>query len=118
MNGSRWSLIPAAGFALLTVLFVVLWQALAQQSAALRKLEERVGAIEQREEVNSRQLLEEQMGTLRGRQQTLAQQFTQLMKELREQRDVERKRMLELELDHKQPSLDRPNVVIPPPAAP
>jgi biopolymer transport protein ExbB/TolQ len=111
MPGSRWSLFPAAFTALLTVLFVVLWQALGQQSSALRRLREQVEAIEQREQVNNRQLLEEQMGTLRQRQQALDTQFNDLLQALEKEQAAARERELQnakrqAELNLEPPSQD------------
>ena len=111
MPGSRWSLLPAALTALLTVLFVVLWQALGQQTSALRRLRDQVEAIEQREQVNNRQLLEEQMGTLRQRQQALDTQFSDLLQALKQEQAAARERerqqaKRQAELDFEPPSQD------------
>ena len=64
-------LIPVAGFTCLLVLFIVLWQALQHQNNSLQSLTNRLKELEQREEVNSRQLLEQQLGVLKTRQQKL-----------------------------------------------
>lgn len=64
-------LIPVAGFTCLLVLFIVLWQALQHQNNSLQSLTNRLEELEQREEVNSRQLLEQQLGVLKTRQQKL-----------------------------------------------
>jgi biopolymer transport protein ExbB/TolQ len=112
MPGSRWSLLPAALTTLLTVLFVVLWQALGQQSSALRRLRERVEAIEQREQVNNRQLLEEQMGTLRQRQQALDTQFSDLLQALEKEQAAARER--ERQQAKRQAELDRQPFLLPP----
>lgn len=117
MPGSRWSLLPAALTALtaltalLTVLFVVLWQALGQQTSALRRLRDQVEAIEQREQVNNRQLLEEQMGTLRQRQQALDTQFSDLLQALEQEQAAARERerqqaKRQAELNFEPPSQD------------
>jgi len=64
-------LIPVAGFSCLLVLFVVFWQAIEYQNNRLQSLTNRLKDLEQREEVNSRQLLEQQLGVLKTRQQKL-----------------------------------------------
>mgnify|MGYP001463667115 FL=1 len=64
-------LIPVAGFTCLLVLFIVLWQTLQHQNNSLQSLTNRLKELEQREEVNSRQLLEQQLGVLKTRQQKL-----------------------------------------------
>lgn len=64
-------LIPVAGFSCLLVLFMVFWQAIQYQNNRLQNLTNRLKDLEQREEVNSRQLLEQQLGVLKTRQQKL-----------------------------------------------
>jgi len=64
-------LIPITGFSCLLVLFMVFWQAIQYQNNRLQNLTNRLKDLEQREEVNSRQLLEQQLGVLKTRQQKL-----------------------------------------------
>ena len=64
-------LIPVAGFSCLLVIFMVFWQAIQYQNNRLQGLTNRLKDLEQREEVNSRQLLEQQLGVLKTRQQKL-----------------------------------------------
>ncbi|MGB1196324.1 MAG: signal protein [Synechococcus sp.] len=64
-------LIPVAGFSCLLVLFMVFWQAIQHQNNRLQNLTNRLKDLEQREEVNSRQLLEQQLGVLKTRQEKL-----------------------------------------------
>ena len=71
-------LIPVAGFTCLLVLFIVLWQALQHQNNSLQSLTNRLKELEQREEVNSRQLLEQQLGVLKTRQQKLQTEIQSL----------------------------------------
>ena len=71
-------LIPTAGFSGLLVLFVVLWQASQHQSNSLQSLNNRLQALEQREDVNSRQLLEQQLSVLKTRQQKLQTEIRSL----------------------------------------
>jgi len=71
-------LIPAAGFTGLLVLFVVLWQASQHQSNSLQNLNNRLKELEQREDVNSRQLLEQQLSVLKTRQQKLQSEIRSL----------------------------------------
>ncbi|NDD44640.1 MAG: signal protein [Synechococcaceae bacterium WB9_4xB_025] len=96
-------MLPAALVSLLTVLFLVLWQALAQQTTVLKSLQEQVEAIEQQEEVNNRRLLEEQMGTLRLRQQSLERQFSDLLKAVKQQREQDEKQARERQKAEQQP---------------
>lgn len=112
MTGSRWTLVPTAGFALLTVLFLVLWQALARQSEALQQLQGQLEQIQQRQEVNNRQLLEEQMGTLRQRQQALDTQFSDLLQALEKEQAAARER--ERQQATRQAELDRQPFLLPP----
>ena len=115
MNGSGWKLLPAALVSLLTILFLVLWQALAQQTAVLKNLQEQVEAIEQREEVNKRRLLEEQMGTLRLRQQSLERQFSDLLKAVKQQREQDEKQARERQKAERQPAANGRPFLPPPP---
>ena len=64
-------LIPVAGLSCLLVLFMVFWQAIQHQNNRLQNLTNRLKDLEQREEVNSRQLLEQQLGVLKTRQEKL-----------------------------------------------
>jgi hypothetical protein len=112
MTGSRWTLVPTAGFALLAVLFLVLWQALARQSEALQQLQGQLEQIQQRQEVNNRQLLEEQMGTLRQRQQALDTQFSDLLQALEKEQAAARER--ERQQATRQAELDRQPFLLPP----
>ena len=71
-------LIPTAGFTGMLVLFVVLWQASQYQSNSLQSLNNRLQELEQREDVNSRQLLEQQLSVLKTRQQKLQTEIRSL----------------------------------------
>jgi HAMP domain-containing protein len=92
MARSLWVLLPAALTALLTVFFFVLWQVQEEQTRTLRQLRQRVEAIDQREQVNNRQLLEEQMGTLQQRQQDLDDEFSDLLNALQLEREKAKER--------------------------
>jgi len=71
-------LIPTAGFTALLVLFVMLWQASQHQSNSLQSLNNRLQELEQREGVNNRQLLEQQLSVLKTRQQKLQSEIRSL----------------------------------------
>ena len=71
-------LIQTAGFNGMLVLFVVLWQASQHQSNSLQSLNNRLQELEQREDVNSRQLLEQQLSVLKTRQQKLQAEIRSL----------------------------------------
>ena len=71
-------LIPTAGFTGLLVLFVVLWQASQHQSNSLQRLNNRLQELEHRGDVNSRQLLDQQLSVLKTRQQKLQSEIQSL----------------------------------------
>ena len=81
MRDRLWVLIPAAGFPFLLVLFVVLWQSLQQQSRTIQDLGQRLDGLEginQRDGEGKRDLIEQQLGVLQTRQQTLQRQISNL----------------------------------------
>ena len=81
MRDRLWIVIPAAGFPFLLVLFIVLWQSLQQQSHTIQDLVEqldRLNSVELRERAGSRDLIEQQLGVIQTRQQTLQKQISNL----------------------------------------
>ena len=74
MHQRLWLILPAAGFPLLIVLFVVLWQAVQRQNLVLQGLVERVEVLEgfdREEQKTSQQLIQQQLGALQSRQRRL-----------------------------------------------
>ena len=81
MRDRLWIIIPAAGFPFLLVLFIVLWQSLQQQSRTIEDLAQQLEGLERAElrdrDVNQ-ELIEQQLGVLQTRQQTLQRQISNL----------------------------------------
>tara|TARA_B100000073_G_scaffold2613_1_gene2190 strand:- start:441 stop:848 length:408 start_codon:yes stop_codon:yes gene_type:complete len=105
MRDRLWVLIPAAGFPFLLVLFVVLWQSLQQQSRTIQDLGQRLDGLEgidQRDREGNRDLIEQQLGVLQTRQQTLQRQISNL--ESWQRASSERERALWNRLDPPFPS--------------
>ena len=93
MRDRLWIVIPAAGFPFLLVLFIVLWQSLQQQSHTIQDLVEqldRLNSVELRERAGSRDLIEQQLGVIQTRQQTLQKQISNLESLQRASGDRER----------------------------
>ncbi|OUX74558.1 MAG: signal protein [Synechococcus sp. TMED90] len=120
-------LIPVTGFSCLLVLFVVLWQASQHQNIRLQGLTNRVKDLEQREEVNSRQLLEQQLGVLKTRQRKLQTDIQSLQRFQSEYAKREARLLETLRQDPPPPSTPEgisadesaiPNPVITNPSAP
>lgn len=77
-------LLPLATMSMLAVLFVVLWQALAQQTTSINRLQQRVGAMEQSLQENpavSRQLLEKQLQQLQRNQRELDDRISRMARQ-------------------------------------
>tara|TARA_B100000073_G_scaffold325060_1_gene308522 strand:- start:234 stop:605 length:372 start_codon:yes stop_codon:yes gene_type:complete len=93
MRDRLWIIIPAAGFPFLLVLFVVLWQSLQQQNSTIQDLVkqlERLERVELLDREGNRELLEQQLGVLQTRQQTLQRQISNLERWQRASGDRER----------------------------
>ena len=93
MRDRLWIVIPAAGFPFLLVLFIVLWQSLQQQSHTIQDLVEqldRLNSVDLRERAGSRDLIEQQLGVIQTRQQTLQKQISNLESLQRASGDRER----------------------------
>ena len=74
MRQRLWLILTAAGFPLLIVLFVVLWQAVQRQNLMVEELVGRIEALEgfdREEQKTGHQLIEQQLSTLQSRQRRL-----------------------------------------------
>jgi len=81
MRDRLWIIIPAAGFPFLLVLFIVLWQSLQQQSRTIEDLAQQLEGLERaelRDRDGNQELIEQQLGVLQTRQQTLQRQISNL----------------------------------------
>ena len=77
-------LLPLATMSMLAVLFVVLWQALAQQTTSINRLQQRVGEMEQSLQENpavSTQLLEKQLQQLQRNQRELDDRISRMARQ-------------------------------------
>ena len=93
MRDRLWIIIPAAGFPFLLVLFIVLWQSLQQQNRTVQDLVkqlEGLDRVELRDREGNRELIEQQLGVLQTRQQTLQRQIRNLESWQRASGDRER----------------------------
>jgi septal ring factor EnvC (AmiA/AmiB activator) len=71
---AAWILIPIAGMSMLTVLFVVLWQAMADQTTSINGLQQRLSDMEQSLQENpsvSTELLGQQLQQVQNNQRNL-----------------------------------------------
>ena len=93
MRDRLWIIIPAAGFPFLLVLFIVLWQSLQQQNRTVQDLVKQLDELERvelRDREGNRELIEQQLGVLQTRQQTLQRQIRNLESWQRASGDRER----------------------------
>ena len=93
MRERLWIIIPAAGFPFLLVLFIVLWQSLQQQSRTIQDLVQQLeglARVELHDREGNRELIEQQLGVLQTRQQTLQRQISNLESWQRASGDRER----------------------------
>ena len=93
MRDRLWIIIPAAGFPFLLVLFIVLWQSLQQQNRTVQDLVKQLEGLERvelRDREENRDLIEQQLGVLQTRQQTLQRQISNLESWQRASGDRER----------------------------
>ena len=93
MRNRLWLIIPAAGFPFLLVLFIVLWQSLQQQNRTVQDLVKQLEELERfelRDREGNRELIEQQLGVLQTRQQTLQRQIRNLESWQRASGDRER----------------------------
>lgn len=74
-------LLPVATMSMLAVLFLVLWQAFAQQTTSINRLQKRIGELEQSLQQNpavSSQLLEQQLQQLQRNQRELDDRISRM----------------------------------------
>jgi septal ring factor EnvC (AmiA/AmiB activator) len=94
-----WTLIPVAGMSMLTVLFVVLWQAMVDQTASINRLQQRLSDVEQSLQENpsvSTELLGQQLKQVQNNQRELEDRISRTA---RQQNDL-----LRLEQSLRQPT--------------
>ena len=93
MRERLWIIIPATGFPFLLVLFIVLWQSLQEQNRTIQDLVQQLEGLERvelRDREGNRELIEQQLGVLQTRQQTLQRQISNLESWQRASGDRER----------------------------
>jgi len=105
---SRWRVIEAVALPMLTLLFLGLWQGFRHHTDAIRALRRQLHELEQQQpEVNSNNLMEEQLEFLQRRQQSLETQIGDMRRAQQRWRTQERQRMQRTEPEPtERPSLD------------
>ena len=99
---SRWRVIEAMALPLLTLLFLGLWQGFRYHTDAIRALRLQLHELEQQQsEVNTTNLMEEQLEFLQRRQQDLEQQLGESRRSQQYWLTQERQRRQRLELKPK-----------------
>jgi len=112
---AAWTLIPVAGMSMLTVLFVVLWQAMADQTASINKLQQRLSDVEQTLQENpsvSTELLGQQLKQVQSNQRELEDRISRTA---RQQNDLLR---LEQSLRQQAPAQEAFEITPTPPLSP
>ena len=90
---SRWRVIEAVALPMLTLLFLGLWQGFRHHTDAIRALRLQLHELEQQQiEVNSTNLMEEQLEFLQRRQQNLEKQIGESRRSQQYWRTQERQR--------------------------
>ena len=90
---SRWRVIEAVALPMLTLLFLGLWQGFRHHTDAIRALRRQLHELEQQQpEVNSNNLMEEQLEFLQRRQQELEKQIGEARRSQQSWRIQERQR--------------------------
>ncbi|MDP7994167.1 MAG: hypothetical protein RAK21_04305 [Synechococcus sp. SP2 MAG] len=90
---SRWRVIEAVAIPMLTLLFLALWQGFRHHTDAIRALRLQLHELEQQQtEVNSTNLMEEQLEFLQRRQQDLEKQIGESRRSQQYWRTQERQR--------------------------
>jgi len=77
-NWNTWRLIGVTGATLLAVLFVVIWQAVTEQTRTLNQVIERLNELEEIPDTNDNHLLERQLESIQNRQQEQALELNKL----------------------------------------
>ena len=112
---AAWTLIPVAGMSMLAVLFVVLWQAMADQTASINKLQQRLSDVEQTLQENpsvSTELLGQQLKQVQSNQRELEDRISRTA---RQQNDLLR---LEQSLRQQAPAPEAFEITPTPPFTP
>ena len=106
--GSRWRVIEAVALPMLTLLFLGLWQGYRHHTDAIRALRLQLHELEQQQtEVNTNNLMEEQLEFLQRRQQSLETQIGDMRRAQQRWRTQERQRIQRTEPEPTtRPSLD------------
>ena len=95
---SRWRVIEAMALPLLTLLFLGLWQGFRHHTDAIRSLRLQLHELEQQQtEVNTTNLMEEQLEFLQRRQQDLEKQIGESRRSQQDWLTQERQRRQRLE---------------------
>jgi hypothetical protein len=95
---SRWRVIEAMALPLLTLLFLGLWQGFRHHTDAIRALRLQLHELEQQQtEVNTTNLMEEQLEFLQRRQQDLEKQIGESRRSQQDWLTQERQRRQRLE---------------------
>ena len=81
-NSNYWRLIGAGGMSLLTVLFFVIWQAVARQTDTLNQVMERLTELEKTPQTNNTRLLEDQLHSLKLRLNNQGKTINDLLEQL------------------------------------
>ena len=90
---SRWRVIEAVAIPMLTLLFLALWQGFRHHTDAIRALRLQLHELEQQQtEVNSTNLMKEQLEFLQRRQQDLEKQIGESRRSQQYWRTQERQR--------------------------
>ena len=105
---SRWRVIEAVALPMLTLLFLGLWQGFRHHTDEIRALRRQLHELEQQPpEVNSNNLMEEQLEFLQRRQHSLETQIGDLRRAQQRWRTQERQRLQRPETEStERPSLD------------
>ena len=83
-NWKGWRLIGAGGMSMLTVLFIVIWQAVAKQTNTLNQVMERLSELEQKPQTSSSRLLGEQLQSLQIRLNNQGERLNELIEQQRQ----------------------------------
>ena len=92
--GSRWRVIEAVALPMLTMLLLGLWQGYRNHTDAIRALRLQLHELEQQQtEVNTNNLMEEQLEFLQRRQESLETQIGDMRRAQQRWRTQERQRI-------------------------
>ena len=110
--GSRWRVIEAVALPMLTLLFLALWQGYRHHTDAIRALRLQLHELEQQQpaEVNTPNLMVEQLEFMQRRQQSLETQIGDLKKAQQRWRTQERQRVQRSEPTARPGEPDKPSL--------